>query len=215
MNRLSWIVAISLTLAALALSAALYSRLPEQVPIHWNIQGQVDDYGHKSWAAFLMPGMMAALLGLFALLPWLSPKRFEVQAFKSTYLFVMLLTIGLSGYLHALMLWAALGNDVDVGRAVVAGVCLFFVLLGNVLGKVRRNFYVGVRTPWTLASERVWNDTHRLAAWLFAGFGVVGFVLALLPVPLFCSLIALGVPVVVTIFYSLIHYKRLERRGEV
>ena len=63
----------------------------------------------------------------------------------------------------------------DLGRAFIAGMFLFFGLMGNVMGKVRKNFYIGIRVPWTLASDRVWNDTHRVAAWVWVAAGVVGF----------------------------------------
>ena len=68
----------------------------------------------------------------------------------------------------------------DIGRALIGGMFLFFALLGNVMGKVRKNFYIGIRVPWTLASDRVWNDTHRLAAWLMVGGGILGFLLVIL-----------------------------------
>jgi len=124
----------------------------------------VDGYGAKSWAAFLMPEVMAGLLVLFLALPWLSPKQFQVDAFRPTYWFIAFVVLCLMAYIHGLMLWSAAAGAVDTTRALLAGVLLMFGLMGNVLGKVRRNFWVGVRTPWTLANERVWNDTHRLAA---------------------------------------------------
>ena len=130
-----------------------------------------------------MPGGDGRFLVLFAFLPALSPKNFEVDSFRSTYLYIMVLMIGLFAYIH--------GGDpagdlaevqqgqkfMDIGRALIGGMFLFFALLGNVMGKVRKNFYIGVRVPWTLASDRVWNDTHRLAAWLMVGGGILGFVM--------------------------------------
>jgi uncharacterized membrane protein len=91
--------------------------------------------------------------------------------------------------------------------------------MGNVMGKVRRNFWVGVRTPWTLASERVWNDTHRLAGQLFVAAAAIGLVCLLLPVPV-PAVVIVSVGLImgaafVPIGYSLVHYKRLERRGEL
>ncbi len=213
-RRYSWWLAIALTAGAFVASAALYSRLPEQIPIHWNIRGEVDGYGSKSWAAFLCPGCMAAVIALFVLLPRLSPKQFEVDSFRETYLFVMVLIVALFGYIHALTLLAALGHSFGMDRTLMAGLFLFFALMGNVMGKLRRNFWIGIRVPWTLASERVWNDTHRLAAWLWFAGGLVGFALALAGLPV-VSLVVLGVIVVVPIAYSLLLYKRLERRGEI
>lgn len=213
-RQYSWWAAIGLTALAFGASAALYGQMPERVPIHWNIHGEVDRYGSKSWALFLCPGAMAAMTGLFALLPWLSPKQFEVDTFRRTYQWLLVLIVGLFGYIHALTLAAGLGWEFGMDRALVGGIFLFFAMLGNVLGKVRRNFWIGIRVPWTLASERVWNDTHRLAAWLWVAGGLVGALVALAGWPV-VSLGVLVVIVAVPVVYSLVHYKRLERRGEV
>jgi uncharacterized membrane protein len=206
-----WFAAAGLVLAALVLAIVLYPQLPARIPTHWNARGQVDGTGAKEWAAFALPALMAAMMGFFALLPWLSPRKFEVDSFRSTYLYVMVLTVGLFGYIHVLSLLAGLRGGLDVGRALVAGMMLFFAAMGNVMGKLRRNFYIGIRVPWTLASDRVWNDTHRLAAWLWVACGLVGFALALAPVPLYAALVPIGVAAVVPIVYAFLLTKRLER----
>ena len=123
---------------------------------------------------------MAGMIVLFYFLPALSPKQFEVDTFRSTYLYIMVLVVGLFAYMHGVLLYVvhqktAGGATFDLGRAFIAGMFLFFGLLGNVIGKVRKNFYIGIRVPWTLASDRVWNDTHRLAAWVWVAAGVIGF----------------------------------------
>jgi uncharacterized membrane protein len=103
----------------------------------------------------------------------------------------------------------------DLPRWLVGGILMGMALLGNVLGKVRRNFWMGVRTPWTLANDQVWTKTHRLAAWLFVGGSVLG--LALLAAGLH-PLIALApflLAAVVPVFYSLWLYKRLEHEGRL
>jgi len=101
------------------------------------------------------------------------------------------------------------------GRAILAGIFLFFALMGNVMGKVRRNFYIGVRVPWTLASERVWNDTHRLAAWVMTSAGVAGFLAILFGAPIWAGFVLLFVPMFIPIVYSFLHYKALERSGQL
>ncbi len=214
MNRMAWWLAIGLTLAALVGSISVYPRLPDQIPTHWNIRGEVDGYGSKTWAAFLMPGVMGTMVLLFALFPFLSPKQFQVTGFRPTYLFLLVLTVALFGYMHALMLMEALGLGLGFNRALFAGLFLFFALFGNVLGKVQRNFWIGIRVPWTLASERVWNDTHRMAAWLWVAGGLIGFVLCLAG-QILAAMILLIALAVIPIVYSLVHYKHLERRGEV
>jgi len=213
MNRLYWIVALALVVLAWGASAYLYPGLPARIPTHWNLQGKVDGYGSRG-TLFLMPGVMTGLLFLFLILPTLSPKNFEVDASRETFLFVMVLVIGLEGYIHAVILYGVLqGGRVDLGRAIFGGMFLFFALLGNVLGRVRRNFYIGIRLPWTIASERVWNDTHRVAAWVFVACGLAGFVAIVAGLPIYAALVALLVAVAVPSVYAFVHYKQLERRG--
>jgi uncharacterized membrane protein len=215
MTRTYWAVAIGLTALAWAASIALYPGLPAKIPTHWNFRGEIDAYGSKSWGAFLLPGVMTGLLALVGFLPALSPRNFAVDSFRSTYLFVLVLVQMLFGYIHGLSLYAAASGRVDVGRALIGGMLLVLALLGNVLGKVRRNFYIGVRTPWTLASDRVWNDTHRLAAWLMVLGSLAGLVLTVAGASLIAPLAIVMASLLAPAFYSFVHYKRLERRGEV
>jgi uncharacterized membrane protein len=219
MSRPYWIIAGLLTLAAWALAAWLYPSLPQRVPTHWNIEGKVDGWGDKSWATFLVPAMMIAFLVLFAFLPALSPKHFEVDSFRSTYLYILVLLTALFFYMNGVILlatWQEVREGpkfMDIGRALIGGMFLFFALLGNVMGKVRKNFYIGIRVPWTLASDRVWNDTHRLAAWVMVSVGVIGFLLVIAGAS---PIVAIGLLIgsmLIPVVYSFIHYKSLERRG--
>ncbi|MBC7853737.1 MAG: SdpI family protein [Pirellulaceae bacterium] len=213
-------ITLSFVLTALALIATLlvYPQLPEKVPIHWNVHGQVDGWGEKSWV-WLTPGIQVGLLLLFGAIPWLSPKQFEIDSFRSTYWYILLVLTAMFVYLHGLLVWAAWSGQVDITRAMLAGMLIMFSLLGNVLGKVRRNYYVGVRTPWTLASERVWNDTHRLAARMFVGAGIIGLLAVVLPVPVAAAIISVVVLLMaaglVPAVYSLVLYKRLQKLGEL
>ena len=217
MTRIYWVIAFLIVAITAACTAWLYSTLPEQVPTHWNIRGEVDGYGGK-WTLFIFPVMMIGMLALFYFLPALSPKHFEVDTFRSTYLYIMVLTIGLFAYMNGAMLYAvhrtvAKQPTVDLGRAFLAGMFLFFALLGIVIGKVRKNFYIGVRVPWTLASDRVWNDTHRLAAWVWVSAGAIGFAIIVLGAPIFAAFVVLIAAAFIPVIYSFVHYKSLERRG--
>jgi uncharacterized membrane protein len=215
MKRNYFLVGMVLTAVAVGASVILYPYLPLQMPTHWNIHGQVDGYGAKSWAAFLGPGFMVFMLVLFRVLPWLSPKRFEVDTFVSTYLYMMVVLLAFFAYIHGLSLWAGLRGPWDISRAIFGGVCLLFALLGNVLGKVRRNFWIGVRTPWTLADERVWYATHRFAAKTFVAGGLAAFALGLVGAPFWVSFATLMAGALTPVVHSLVYYKRLERRGEL
>jgi uncharacterized membrane protein len=216
-----WLV-YTLTLTAVALAASLYvwfveyDRLPAQVPIHWDIHLEPDSFVPREGALLYLllgPMLLAGLIVLALVLPWLSPRRFEVDRFRGVYNYVFALAVTLFTYLHFVMLWVILDGGAWPGRLFVAGFFLFFALLGNVLGQVQRNFWVGVRTPWTLASEAVWVRTHRVAAWLFVAVGVAGFVAVLAGVPLWVCFVLLMLGVLATVVYSLVLYKRLEREG--
>src|SRR4051812_14175834 len=164
MTRLYFALTVAAAALTLAASAAIYPLLADTIPTHWNIRGQIDGYGSKQWAAFLLPCFMLGLVGLFAALPPLSPKQFELDSFRATYWFICLAVVMLMGYIHALTLWSGLIGGFDITRPLLAGVLVLFGLIGSLLTRVKRNFWMGVRTPWTIASERVWTDTHRLAA---------------------------------------------------
>jgi uncharacterized membrane protein len=214
MTRKYFLLQLMLTLALLAAIAVAYPHLPARIAIHWNASLRPNGYGPK-WILFLIgPGLMVANMLLGFLLPWLSPKQFEVDGFRSTYLQIVFLVQIMMAYVVAIILWAGVGHRSDVGRGIVGGICLVFALMGNVMGKVRRNFFIGIKTPWTLASERVWYATHRFAAKTFVVGGLAGLAFAILGVrrgPVLALLAAALVPVI----YSLVLYKRLERRGEL
>jgi len=214
MTRAHWIIACVLTVLTIGLTAAVYPSLPEKIPIHWNAQGEINGWGSKPWA-FLSPAIMVFMLGLLRVIPWLSPKHFEVDTFRSTYAFIVMLVMALFAFIHLLTLLPPLGYQIRTEKTLLAGMMLFFMLLGNVLGKVQRNFFVGVRTPWTLASERVWTETHRLAARVFVGTGALGFVSVLLGSSIFVPLALIVVAGLAIIVFSLVRYKQLERRGQL
>jgi uncharacterized membrane protein len=206
-------------LAIFAGTLVAYPYLPAIVPIHWDIHGQIDGWGPK-WSLLIFgPGSMAFVVLLFSALPWLSPKRFEVDSFRATYLYIMVVIVSLLAYIHllvlAVVLGAPLGVKLDVSRAAMGGGSLLFTLMGNVLGKVRRNFFIGVRTPWTIASEPVWNATHRFAAKTFFAGGLAGLVFTVLGTPFWLPLAAILTAALAPVFYSLVVYKQLQRRGEL
>jgi uncharacterized membrane protein len=160
---------------------------------------------------------MALVMILTVALPWLSPRPFDLDRFRGTYAYVMMLMVLLLGYMHTVILLGSLHPDsMDVGRWLIGGIMIVLGLLGNVLGRVRRNFYLGVRTPWTLASERVWIETHRLTAWVLVAASLVGLGALVARVPLSIIFIAyIGIIVAVPVGYSWWLYRRLDRQGKL
>ena len=214
-NQSYYLAAAVVILATAAGIVVAYPRLPQTVPIHWDIHGQVNGWGSKSSLFLYGPGLMVLIVGLFAALPWLSPKKFEVDSFRTTYLYIMIVSVGLMAYIQILILVSALGAPLDISRAIEGCVCLMTVLVGNVFGKVRRNFFVGIRTPWTIASERVWNRTHRLAAKTSFVAGLLGLVEVLLRAPFWLPIATILSGPFIPAIYSLVYYKQLEHRGEL
>lgn len=214
MKRKYFLIATLVIAATFIVTLVLYPDLPGRVPAHWNWRGEVDRYGDK-WEIFLLPGVMVFFVLFFAALHWLSPRRFDVEAFRSTYLYIMLLLIVFFAYLHALVLLAAFSKPLDMNRALLIAAFLLLILLGNVLGRVRRNFYIGVRTPWTLASEKVWDATHRFAARVFVLAGLLGLLSMIVSSSALAGLLILGAALLASALYSLAYYKRLERRNEL
>jgi uncharacterized membrane protein len=214
MTRKVFIFEIILIMAAIAVTAMIWSHLPAQVATHWNLQLQPDRFSSRLALFGTGPGMMAGVMLLTWMLPWLSPKNFRIESFQATYRQVMLLVFILATYQYAVMVWAATGHPIPAGRTAFGGVCLFMVLLGNVMGKMRRNFFLGIRTPWTLANERVWNASNRLGGQALVVGGLLGLVLLALGSDRWTVYILLASALAPHI-YSFVIYKQLERRGEL
>lgn len=210
-------LAVCLLLICVACGALLHfwPTLPEQVPAHWNAEGQVDGYAGRAVMWVLGPGTMIVLALLGLALPVLSRKRFDMTQFLSTYYYIAALVVCMSGYVFALVLIVATGGDVSMQRALPAGLFLLLVLMGNPMGKVRRNVYLGIRTPWTLASDRVWHATHRLAARLMVASGAVGLLAVWMRASLWIVLLLAISWAPIVVIYSFVHSKKLQKHRQL
>lgn len=182
MNNLKWTdikptVVFCVGVLVLMLLASLWvdQQLPvdTQVPMHWNIKGEIDRYGSKVEGLYMLPGLTAVMILIFALVPLIEPRRRHLQLSLKAYKIIIAAIIIFMAVIHGLILWSTIGKQLDIGRSVNLGIGILFVLLGNYLGKVRSNFFMGVRSPWTLSSELSWTKTHRLAGWLFVLLGLL------------------------------------------
>lgn len=153
---------VAIALAMALFSAAVYGRLPERLATHWNFAGKPDGWSGRAEAAWMLPAVALALWGILWLLPRIDPRRANYARFSGTYALVVNLTLLFLAVLHAAALGAAIGWPMDMGRLANAMVGLLFVAIGNVLPRVQPNWVVGIRTPWTLESDRMWRQTHRL-----------------------------------------------------
>lgn len=209
-TRSAVIAVLAILAAGLGAWAAVYGRLPARIPIHWNIHGQVDGWAGKGTALTILAGVVLLFLLFILAGEWLSPVSFKISPFRETFNYMMVICAALMLYIHAIVLLSGLHPDRNFGRWLVGGMFVFFALIGNLLGKVRRNFWMGIRTPWTLASEEVWIATHRLGARLMVAAGIAGAVCVALGVPLPVCLALLIGSLLIPVLYSLWLSKKLE-----
>jgi len=205
--------AAGVILATLLGTIVAYPQLPSMVPVHWDAHG--NSWGPK-WSLFLYtPGLMLGILLMFVALPWLAPKKFKVNSFRPANLYIMVVIVALLGYSQLLVLSSGLGWDVDVNRALAGGVCLLIALFGHVMGKTQPNVLIGIRTPWTLCSQRVWQATHRFAAKTIVAGGMLALMGVVLNIPLWLPVATILLALFTPAVYSLIFYKQLERAGSL
>ena len=201
-----------IAIAVAAYTLMVYSSLPDTIPTHWGADGTVNGYGSRG-TIFIMPGVTLSLTLLLLALPWMSPKNFKIDTFRETYNYMMFIVTAMMGYLSFVIIYMTLHPTWDFTKPMIGGMLIFFALLGNSMGKVKRNFFMGIRTPWTLASDQVWMATHRLGARLMTLGGVAGAVAVLLGAPVLPVFFVFLALVLYPVLYSLLLYKRLEKAG--
>jgi uncharacterized membrane protein len=219
MNRTGMGIASALVVLLMAATAALVAAsVPGDVrlPIHWNMAGQPDNYAGK-WSALMMPaGIAAGLSAFFYLLPALEPRGRNLARSQGLYFWGWASMLLMLVAVEAITVSVAFGWHWRVFHILAAAIGAMFVLMGNQLGKSRSMYLVGIRTPWTLASEEVWIRTHRLGGKLMVGGGLLLVVLAFLPVPSgpFSAAFAgvIGIMIVVPVVYSYLLWRRQAKR---
>lgn len=207
------VIIVLLTLTGLAVSLWAYPQLPEMVPSHWNIAGEVDDTMQRGMVAFLMPGTILFLGLLLLFLPNIDPLRANVERFRSVYNgFIAGLSVFLL-YLHILIILAGLGVEFNPIYLLIPFVSLAMFGIGVFLEKIKPNWFAGIRTPWTLNSPTVWEKTHRLGSRLFKLNGVV-ILFGLIFSPQVAFFIMIGsilITTLVLVAYSYFAYRAEEK----
>jgi uncharacterized membrane protein len=211
--RSRWFGLVVAALAA-AFSVWAYSRLPETVATHWNLRGTPDGYSARGWAVAVMPLVVALMTVLFNVLPKVDPRRENYAKFLSSYWLIANAILVFIGVGHVLILANGLGYTVQVDKLLPLGVGLLFAFLGNYLTRIEPNWFIGIRTPWTLSSDAVWRRTHRTGGWLFVAGGIVIAAGAFAPrgafLPLFVTTIV--VVTLIPVVQSYVLWKR-EKNG--
>jgi uncharacterized membrane protein len=170
-------VALILIVASLIAGSLLWNRLPDQMASHWNVNDEVDGYMPRIWGVLLMPLVVTGMLLLFLFLPAIDPLKANIAQFRETFnLFIVFITVFML-YIHGLTLAWSLGyQNFKMGTAMLPLMGLLFIFVGYMLRKAKRNFFIGIRTPWTLSSDSVWDKTHQLGSILFMASGALAIV---------------------------------------
>lgn len=187
-----------------ALAVFAWPRVPEQMPVHWGVDGTPDRYGGRVEGVLLLPVVALVVYVLLQVLPNFDPRRANYAQFAGPYALIRFATHVLLTGIYGVAIAAALGYQLNMTRIVVPAVGLLLIILGSVMGKLRPSWFVGIRTPWTLSSTRAWGKTHRLGGWIFIVVGLVMVLAGLLnlPVLLLVALAGLGVALIGLSLYS-------------
>jgi uncharacterized membrane protein len=176
-TRTTTIIVLILIAAATIAGLLLWNQFPDQMASHWNEKDQVDGTMSKFWGVFMMPLVTLGLFLLFLVIPNIDPLKANIAKFRGVFNLFITFFIGFMVYIHALTLIWNLGyTGFALSKAMLPAMGLLFILIGSMLRQAKRNFFIGIRTPWTLSSDTVWDKTHQLGAVLFMASGVLAFI---------------------------------------
>jgi uncharacterized membrane protein len=198
-----------LVLLSFILSIYFYSRVPEQMATHWNSQGEVNGYMSKIWGLFFTPIVTTGIAILFLVIPSIDPKKENIEKFRIYYDRFIILFISFMVAVHLQILLWNIGTQISPNTVLPIGIGLLFYYMGILIENADRNWFIGIRTPWTLSNEKVWKKTNLLGGKLFKLAGLVAIV------GIFFSKLAVFfiiVPVLLvagfTVVYSYLEYQK-------
>lgn len=211
-TKLTTILSLILISAALIAGALFWNQLPDPMPSHWNAAGEIDGYMPKFWGIWLMPLMTLGITLLLALVPSIDPLKANIEKFRGFYNFFIIGFVIYMIYIYALTLAAALGIKFNMSYMMLPAMGLLFVALSFLIKNAKRNFFIGIRTPWTLSNDDVWDKTHALGAQSFRIGGLIAMISILFGERGFwLFMIAILLATFVPVVYSYILWRKLQK----
>lgn len=204
------IIIISLILISFIIGVIFYGSMPARMASHWGIDGKVDGYTGRGFGMFFMPVLLLLLYILLKLVPTMDPLKENIKQFENYYNFFIAVIVTFMFYVYALTIFWNLGYYFNMSYAIVPGLSVLFFYVGILVEKAKMNYTIGIRTPWTLASENVWNKTHKLGGFVFKTIAVLCFISMFLPRIFFI----LSLFFIVGLFIWIVVYSYLEYRKE-
>ncbi len=175
------IIPIILIILAFVVGMYLYPQLPERVPSHWNTNGAIDAWSGKNFAVFFFPTITLGIYLLMTFIPLIDPLRKNYSKFSLPYFWFKTLFIIFFISIYFYTLWAAFGAELNINYFIFPVFSLFFIFLGIFLPKIKKNYFVGIKTPWTIHSEETWNKTHQFSGKVFIAAGIISLIGLFLP----------------------------------
>ncbi len=208
--RWASLIVTALCGTAFALGYLFYGELPDRMASHWGIDGTADGYMDKPWGTFLLPSLMVVLSALLFAVPRMDPRKANLEGWRGYYDAFIVLFTAFFLYLHVLVLIYNLGWMIDVGSWLMPSFAVLWFYIGILLGHARKNWFVGIRTPWTLTDEDNWTATHRLATATFKSAGILLLLGVFLPsaVLWYAALPILLASALIPVVYSYVLYRR-------
>lgn len=213
--RNNWIIISIIILLSFAIGIYLYPQMPEKMASHWNIKGEVDNYISKFWGLFLMPFISLGLFLLFILIPRIDPLKANIEKFRKHFDAFVVLVILFLFYLYLLTIFWNFGVRFKMSQFLAPAFGILFYYCGILIENAKRNWFVGIRTPWTLSNEKVWEKTHKIGGKLFKIVGIITVLGVFFPnYTFFFVLIPVILVAVYTIIYSYFEYKKILWAGK-
>jgi uncharacterized membrane protein len=196
-------------LVALAVTWYAWDQLPPRMATHWDAFGHFNGYSPRAFGALFAPGLIVFTTLLFQALPALDPRRENYPKFFGTYWVIANSVVLFVGVVHVMVLINALGHPIAMTRVVPLGMGILFIALGNVLPRVEPNWFVGIRTPWTLSSDTVWRKTHRTGGWTFFLGGCALLIEGVIPLGSFwpALIVTIAAAVLIPVIQSYVLWK--------
>lgn len=199
-----------IVICAFAASLLFYPALPEQMTVHWNAEGEPDGYMSTIGGVMIIPIIMLFIGVLALVLPRMDPLRQNFRKYAKAYYATILLILLFLLYLHGVMIAWNLGLELDMMRMIAPALGVLFIVIGALLQKSRRNWFFGIRTPWTISNDKVWKKTHRLGSYLFMISGVLALFGAIIPrMAIWFILVPILSTVVISFVYSYYLYRKV------
>jgi len=202
-TRITLIIVTILIIASTLAGLLLWNQLPDPMASHWGTNDQVNGYMSKFWGVFLMPVITIIMLLMFLVIPSIDPLKANIAQFRDYFNTFIALIVAFMVYVYGLTLVWNLGyTNFRMSTAMLPAMGLLFIFVGVMVGKAKRNFFIGIRTPWTLSSDKVWDETHRVGGKLFIASGILALLGAFFPDYAFWFIM---VPILGTALFTVIY----------